>query len=134
MTGRGSSTAAAAALATDACSLHDQQQPQQQQPGHAMFNVTVCCAFCCCPCSFHVRVMVPCYKEPVAVIRDTLTAALKASLPPGVKRTVYLCDDGKDKEKERLVDGLGPDVMYITGQGRGGVWEGCVLSANASVH
>lgn len=78
--------------------------------------------------------MVPCYKEPVAVIQDTLTAALKASLPPGVKRTVYLCDDGKDKEKERLVDGLGPDVMYITGQGRGGGWEWFVLSANASDH
>lgn len=35
-------------------------------------------------------------------------AALAASVPPGVTRTVYLCDDGKDPKKAALVASLGP--------------------------
>lgn len=39
--------------------------------------------------------MVPCYKEPLEVISATVAAAMEADLPPGVTRTLYLCDDGK---------------------------------------
>jgi hypothetical protein len=52
---------------------------------------------------FHVRVLVPCYKEPLAVVKNTVNAALGALLPPGVSRTVYLCDDGGDAEKAALM-------------------------------
>jgi hypothetical protein len=57
---------------------------------------------------FHVRVLVPCYKEPLAVVRNTVNAALGAHLPPGVQRTVYLCDDGGDPDKAALMAKLGP--------------------------
>jgi cellulose synthase/poly-beta-1,6-N-acetylglucosamine synthase-like glycosyltransferase len=52
---------------------------------------------------FHVRVLIPCYKESMGVIKNTVNAALGAHLPPGVTRTVYLCDDGNDKEKKALM-------------------------------
>jgi hypothetical protein len=39
--------------------------------------------------------MVPCYKEGLEVISATVAAAMEADLPPGVTRTLYLCDDGK---------------------------------------
>jgi hypothetical protein len=44
---------------------------------------------------FHVRVLVPCYKEDLAVIASTVQAALSADLPAMTRRTVYLLDDGK---------------------------------------
>lgn len=51
---------------------------------------------------YHVRVMVPCYKEELEIIRRTLMAAYDAALPEGCNRTIYLCDDGKDPQKCKL--------------------------------
>ncbi|KAL6757888.1 nucleotide-diphospho-sugar transferase [Haematococcus lacustris] len=67
---------------------------------------------------FHVRVLVPCYKEPLHVIQATLDAARSALLPAYTRRTIYLCDDGKDPEKQALVARMGPDVIYVTGRKR----------------
>ena len=50
---------------------------------------------------YHVRVLVPCYKEDIDILRRTLTAAHEAELPKGCQRTIYLCDDGKDPEKRK---------------------------------
>lgn len=55
---------------------------------------------------FHVRVLVPCYKESLGVLRATIEAALDAPLPSGCQRTVYLCDDGADPEKRTFVTGI----------------------------
>ena len=44
---------------------------------------------------FHCRVLIPCYKEDLSVVRATCNAALMADLPRGTQRTVYLCDDGE---------------------------------------
>ncbi len=41
------------------------------------------------------------------MICATVTAALSAAVPPGVTRTVYLCDDGRDPKKEAWVATLG---------------------------
>lgn len=35
------------------------------------------------------------YKEDIGVVSATIDAAMEADLPPGVQRTLYLCDDGK---------------------------------------
>ncbi len=70
---------------------------------------------------FHVRVLVPCYKEDLAVIASTVQAALSADLPALTRRTVYLCDDGKDPEKRAFIEGLrlsGEDVVYVSGRVR----------------
>ena len=43
---------------------------------------------------YHVRVVIPCYKEPLDVIQKTVLAALYAQLPTGCSRTgglLYLC-------------------------------------------
>lgn len=50
---------------------------------------------------YHVRVLVPCYKEDLAILKRTICCALAAYLPPGCARTVYLCDDGKDPFKRK---------------------------------
>lgn len=42
-------------------------------------------------------------QESLGTIEHTVTAALDADMPPSCKRTVYLCDDGEDKEKEAWV-------------------------------
>jgi hypothetical protein len=44
---------------------------------------------------FHVRILIPCYKEDLAVVASTVQAALSADLPALTRRTVYLLDDGK---------------------------------------
>jgi hypothetical protein len=41
----------------------------------------------------------------------TVSAALEALVPPGCRRTLYLCDDGKDDAKRRYVASLGPDAV-----------------------
>ena len=53
--------------------------------------------------NYHVRVLVPCYKEDLDIIQKTVLAALDATLPAGCARTVYLCDDGKDPEKREWI-------------------------------
>ena len=68
---------------------------------------------------YHVRVVIPCYKEPLDVISKTFMAAMYAALPPNCKRTVYLLDDGKDAEKRRFVRSLGlSNAVYISGRKR----------------
>lgn len=51
--------------------------------------------------NYHVRVLVPCYKEDLNILKRTCACALAAYLPPGCSRTVYLCDDGKDPMKRK---------------------------------
>ncbi|GAX77149.1 hypothetical protein CEUSTIGMA_g4595.t1 [Chlamydomonas eustigma] len=68
---------------------------------------------------FHVRVLIPCYKEDLAVIASTVQAALSADLPALTRRTVYMLDDGKDLEKKSFIEGLrmsGEDVVYVSGR------------------
>ena len=36
----------------------------------------------------------------------------------GCSRTVYVCDDGKDKQKRRLIQRLGRDCVYVSGRQR----------------
>ena len=45
--------------------------------------------------NYHLRVLIPCYKESLELIQRTVTAALDAVLPVNCYRTVYLCDDGR---------------------------------------
>ncbi len=63
-----------------------------------------------------MRVCVPCYKEDLSVIEKTVTAALTADLPAGTKRTVYLCDDGKDPVKRDWCNRMGGSLVYAGGR------------------
>jgi len=47
------------------------------------------------------------------VICGTVSAALSAAVPPGVTRTVYLCDDGKDPKKREYIAGLGAAAKCV---------------------
>ena len=71
--------------------------------------------------AFHVRVLVPCYKESVELVKITVLGALKAPLPRNTLRTVYLCDDGRDPAKEEMVRELNAEfgcLEYVTGRKR----------------
>ena len=58
-----------------------------------------------------MRVLVPCYKEPLDVVAGTVLAALAAKLPARTCRTVYLLDDGNSPDKRAFVQSLGtPEV------------------------
>ena len=50
---------------------------------------------------YHVRVLVPCYRESLEIVARTSQAAWNARLPAGCDRTIYLCDDGKDPLKRK---------------------------------
>ena len=50
---------------------------------------------------YHVRVLVPCYRESLEIVARTSQAAWNAKLPVGCDRTIYLCDDGKDPLKRK---------------------------------
>ena len=70
---------------------------------------------------FHVRVLIPCYKESVELVKLTTLGALKAPLPKDTLRTVYLCDDGKDPAKEEMVRELNNEwgcLEYVSGRKR----------------
>ncbi|GBF89253.1 six-hairpin glycosidase [Raphidocelis subcapitata] len=70
---------------------------------------------------FTVRVMVPCYKEPLEIVAATVDAALQADLPPGVARILYLCDDGADPAKRAWLEekwGNTGAAIYVTGRTR----------------
>lgn len=68
---------------------------------------------------YHVRVLIPCYREPLDVIKKTFIAALSAPVPAGCRKSVYLCDDGKDHEKRAFVRSLGrSDAQYVSGRKR----------------
>ncbi|CAL5228455.1 g11593 [Coccomyxa viridis] len=67
---------------------------------------------------YHIRVLVPCYKESFDIVTRTIMAALDAPLPAGCSRTVYLCDDGKNKQKRKWCLGRAPEVVYVSGRQR----------------
>ena len=67
---------------------------------------------------YHIRVLVPCYKEDLDIVQRTVLAAGAAPLPAGCGRTVYLCDDGKDAAKRAWVASLGPGFVYVSGRTR----------------
>lgn len=63
---------------------------------------------------FHIRVLLPCYRETPEMIRTTVQAVLAAHIPPGCRRTVYVCDDGKDPVKRAWVAEQGShELQYI---------------------
>lgn len=49
---------------------------------------------CATKLPYHIRVIVPCYKEPLDVIAKTVQAALYAVIPAGCKRTGVLMGCG----------------------------------------
>ena len=70
---------------------------------------------------FHVRVLIPCYKESTELVKLTALGALKAPLPKNCIRTVYLCDDGKDPTKEDMTRELNAEygcLEYVSGRVR----------------
>jgi len=67
---------------------------------------------------YHIRALVPCYKESLQILQLTVMALLEAELPEGCQRTIYLCDDGKDPLKRDWVDSLTDDVIYVAGRNR----------------
>jgi cellulose synthase/poly-beta-1,6-N-acetylglucosamine synthase-like glycosyltransferase len=67
---------------------------------------------------YHVRVLVPCYKEELEICQRTVLAAAAAPLPAGCKRTVYLCDDGRDKAKRDWIRSLGDPTQFVYVSGR----------------
>jgi len=81
---------------------------------------------------FHVRVLIPCYKESVDLVKLTVLGALKAPLPKDTLRTVYLCDDGKDPAKEEMVRELNNEwgcLEYVSGRKRDPTGESTLLAA-----
>lgn len=68
--------------------------------------------------SYHIRVLVPCYKESIQILQLTIMGLLEAVLPENCTRTIYMCDDGKDPLKRDWVDSLGPEVIYVSGRVR----------------
>lgn len=48
----------------------------------------------------------------------TCDAALAALLPPGVTRTLYLCDDGADPAKRAWLEEHCPGSVYVAGRER----------------
>ena len=69
--------------------------------------------------NYHIRVLIPCYKEPLDVITRTFLASMYAAMPVNCKRTIYLLDDGKDPEKKEFVRSLNmPNAVYISGRKR----------------
>lgn len=71
-----------------------------------------------------MRVLVPCYREELAIVQRTVLAALDADLPPGSRRLVYLCDDGADAAKRQWAAGLAErGLVYVSGRRRSpGAW------------
>lgn len=51
-------------------------------------------------------------------IQLTVQAAAAAILPYGCSRTIYLCDDGKDNEKQEWIKSLGKGFVYVSGRTR----------------
>ncbi|RMZ57138.1 hypothetical protein APUTEX25_003595 [Auxenochlorella protothecoides] len=68
---------------------------------------------------YHIRVLIPCYKEPLDVVSKTVMAALFATVPANCQRTVYLLDDGRDPEKRKFIHSLRvPNAVYVSGRKR----------------
>jgi hypothetical protein len=66
--------------------------------------------------AYVVRVMIPCYKESLAITQRTVYAARRADRPFGMRLVIYLCDDGSDPKKRDWISYLGdPNIIYVTG-------------------
>ena len=89
--------------------LHEAPTPDADSPIPGMPRVAL---------PYHVRVLVPCYKEDLDIVQRTILAAAAAPLPAGCARTVYLCDDGKDNAKKAWVASLGAGFVYVSGRAR----------------
>jgi hypothetical protein len=64
--------------------------------------------------NYNVRVLIPCYKESLAIIQRTVLAAKRADRPPGTSLTIYVCDDGEDEKKLAWVQRMhDPEVRCI---------------------
>ena len=87
--------------------IHESARPDDEVPGLVLVDHP-----------YHVRVLVPVYKESLDIVAKTISAALAAKLPRGCGRTVYLCDDGKDAAKRRWCEAAGDDVVYVSGRTR----------------
>ena len=44
---------------------------------------------------YHVHVIIPCYKNSLTDMKNTLLSALSATMPPGCTRTIFLVDDSQ---------------------------------------
>lgn len=51
-------------------------------------------------------------------IQLTVQAAATAPVPRGCLKTIYLCDDGKDREKQEWMKSLGQGYVYVSGRTR----------------
>jgi endoglucanase len=87
--------------------VHEPPRPDPDNPGLVLVDHP-----------YHVRVLVPVYKESLEIVTKTISAALSAALPAGCGRTVYLCDDGRDPAKRRWCEAAGPEVVYVSGRTR----------------
>ncbi|KAK9864111.1 hypothetical protein WJX84_001594 [Apatococcus fuscideae] len=94
--------------------MHEKFQEDPDSPGRSPTPFSHASRFVRLP--YHVRVMVPCYKEELEIIRRTLMAAYDATLPEGCNRTIYLCDDGKDPRKRKWIASMGPEFVYVSGR------------------
>jgi endoglucanase len=66
---------------------------------------------------YNVRVLIPCYKESLAIVQRTVLAARRADKPAGSRVIIYICDDGADPAKSSWVSSLlDRDIIYITGR------------------
>jgi cellulose synthase/poly-beta-1,6-N-acetylglucosamine synthase-like glycosyltransferase len=81
---------------------------------------------------YTVHAIIPCYKESLSVVRDTVMAALNMEHN---KLFVYLCDDGEDPDKEEFIMDLKEtykNVFYVTrpemfkGHGKAGNMNYCL--------
>nr|UAM96522.1 cellulose synthase 3 isoform 2 [Calliarthron tuberculosum] len=62
-----------------------------------------------------IAVIIPCYREDVGLVRLTVEAALALDYPRQLL-SVYLCDDGRDPDKETFIARLQrthPNVNYV---------------------
>ena len=87
--------------------IHEPARPDDEAPGLVLVDHP-----------YHVRVLVPVYKESLDIVAKTISAALAARMPRGCGRTIYLCDDGKDAAKRRWCEAAGDDVVYVSGRTR----------------
>ena len=87
--------------------VHEPARPDADAPGLVLVDYP-----------YHVRILVPVYKESLDIVAKTISAALAAKMPQGCGRTVYLCDDGKDAAKRRWCEAAGDDVVYVSGRTR----------------
>ena len=44
---------------------------------------------------YHIHVIIPCYKDSLTDMKNTLLSALSATMPPGCTRTIFLVDDSQ---------------------------------------